>query len=228
MFIFSILTGCFGASSIILSIIKKTKLRPQKITKKLAISKIDAIKFSLKGTILGNFVAGLPGLSCAHVSFLVRPKSGLMLLMVVLGAINTSALISGLVILFFLGKKRSGLAIAISTLASTLDPNLFIFFIVIILGATFYAIFICDFLNTQIPKILQNLNYVWLSAGNLLFIIILVILLGGSEALIFLVLATSLGISCYYLQVKRVYCMCFLFIPVLLHYLIGIDLWSMS
>jgi putative membrane protein len=225
-----LLTGLFGASNIIFSIRKKTKLPPQKIIpiKKIKLSKKSFLKSTLASIIAAPFTAFLPGLGASQAAVigneitLLKQKEFLFLL----GAINTIVMGLSFIALYSIGRTRTGAAVAISKLL----PELTLTNLVTIISFTIIAGVLASLLTIRMAKLaskkINEISYSTLSILVLLAILLIVILFsdftmqGRIISLLIFTTSTSLGIFTISSGVKRMHLMGCLLLPTILFYLL--------
>jgi putative membrane protein len=74
------------------------------------------------------------------------------------------------------------------------------------------------FLGKRIPKILERLNYKYLSLAIITFVTSMVFFLTGLMGLLILFTSVSIGLFCAYLEIKRSHCMGVLLLPSILSF----------
>lgn len=213
-----LLTGLFGASSIIISIKNKTKIPPQKISD---------IKPSFSRPMLGAAIASpicgfLPGLGSGQVAILGNTisrcdKKGFLVL---LGATNTLMMGFSFISLYAISKTRSGSAAAIEEILGKLNINI----LLIIIGACFISGILAFFLTKSIAKFfsqkINSINYTLLSKTTLIIILVVVLLVSGAKGILILAVSTLAGIYILTLNVRRTNMMGVLLLPTILYYFI--------
>jgi putative membrane protein len=213
------LSGLFGASSLIISIKNKVIIPKQKVKfKRIKIKKI--FNPVLASSLTSPLCCFLPGLGSGQAailgtSLIKRTKQNFLIL---LGATNTIVLGLSFVVFYILGKSRTGMAATISQLTITTSKEIFIILITIsITGILSYHLTL--FLGKQISKNIHKINYSKISSIILLILSILVLTFSGIFGFFIFIISTSVGIFGILSNVKRTNLMGCLILPVILIYI---------
>ncbi|PJE81394.1 hypothetical protein COU58_02845 [Candidatus Pacearchaeota archaeon CG10_big_fil_rev_8_21_14_0_10_32_42] len=211
-----LLTGLFGASSIIISIKNKTEIPEQEITKS---------KISLKKPILGAlfsapFCGFLPGMGSGQAAVIgsTIARTDEKQFLVLLGIVNTLVMGFSFITLYSLERMRSGAAIAINQLIGKFEINYLILIFVIIIFTGLIAFVLTNFLAKYFSLNFKKINYKILSYTTLSILIAVVFLVSGVLGLLILIISTLTGIYSIKLKVKRTNMMGCLIIPTILFY----------
>src|SRR3989344_809386 len=222
-----LLTGLFGASSLIMSIHQETKIPPQRIVPlyQIRLNKKSLTKETLGTVIASPFTAFLPGLGASQAAVIgtqvcnIKDQREFLFL---LGAISTIVMGLSFVTFYTITKMRTGAAVAVAKLIPELSmQNLITILITIILSgllAYTFAVFIAKIAIKNITKI----NYKKLSLITLATITLIVIifadytLIGKIKGLVIFITATALGIFTINKNIRRINLMSCLLIPTIL------------
>ncbi len=226
-----LLTGLFGASSLIISIKQKTRIPKQKIEpiRKIRLRKKSLAKASFASIIASPFTAFLPGLGASQAALIgkevldIKDQREFLFL---LGAINTIVMGLSFIALYSIQKTRTGAAVAISKIIPelTLTHLLFIIGTIIISGAI--AFFITIFISKLTAKNIHKIHYSKLSLIILIILTLIVFAFSGVSmlskiiGLLIFIISASLGITAILLEIKRMHLMGALLIPTILFYLL--------
>jgi len=215
------LTGLFGASSLITSIAKKQKLPKQRIAK----SKMDIrglLKIFLPTSVASSLCSFLPALGSGQAAIIAsdlmkQPEKENFLMLV--GSINTIVMGLSIISLYCINVKRTGSAVAISDLMSSITlSNLFVFLAVIIISG-----FVSFLLGKGISKIfarnIHKINYNKLSLGVLIFLSIVVLVFSGWLGFLVFSISTLAGLYTIASGARRTLLMGCLMLPAILLYL---------
>jgi len=218
--LFPLLTGLFGASTLIISVSQKTKVPKQKII----CGKIDnkeARNSIIAGVISGPLCSFLPGLGASQAavlgsSFTKLSEKGFLILLGIIGV-----LVSGLnfIALYAINKPRSGAAVIVGKLVSDLSLNSLLVFLVSMLISGSIAVLLAIFFAKIFARNIEKINYSKICMGVLGFLVILSILISGWFSLIVLLIATCLGLIANLIGIKRIHLMGCLILPVILYFL---------
>ena len=212
--LFPLLTGLFGIPNILISIRNKTKIPKQVLTKP---------KISLKKPLIGAAISApicsfLPGMGAGQAAVLANTfiKNSRKGFLVLIGAINTLVMSFSFITLFFVGKTRTGAAIAIKNFSSILTKNEFILIILIVLFAGIIAYKITNKLAEKIATNIQKINYKNTSIIVLIVLLTIITIICGPKGILILFLSSLLGIYTIKLKVRRTNMMSALIIPTIL------------
>ncbi len=214
-----LLTGLFGSSSLITSIIKKEKIPKQEI-KKVKASFNDLKKVGLSSVLAAPLCSFLPSLGASQAAVIsssivtINKKRFLMLL----GSINTIVAGLAFITLIAINKTRSGASFAVSQLITLTTKHLFLIFLTI-----FFSSIVSFFLTLKLAKVfsknINKINYKYLSFTILIFLTLTVLIFSGFPGLLIFTTATSIGLTCILMKVKRLHLMGSLMLPTILFYL---------
>ena len=217
-----LLTGLFGSSSLLTSIIKKEKLPKQKLIKlrDIKIKKSSVIKTIFTGLLVTPLCSFLPSLGSNQAAMIgtdlieITKKEFLILI----GAINTAIAGLSFIALFSISEARTGTAVAVEKLLTSFSgANLLIIIATIILSsilAFFLTILFAKFFSKNIPRV----NYKYMSIAILIFLAIIVLIFSGFLGFLVFIVSTFLGLSAIFLKVRRTNLMASLMIPSILLY----------
>lgn len=215
-----LLTGLFGTSTLIYSISSSSKI-PEQNTKKIKIDWKEIRKPTIATAITSPLCSFLPGMGSSQSAIIgseimgeMKPRSFLVLI----GSTNTLVLAVSFLILFLTGKKRTGLAGAVSEILVLDYPKLLIIGITIIITAII-SIFLTIKLSEGFAKFIKKVNYEKLSKIIIVFLMFVTLLVSGFMGLLVLLTSTVLGLTCAYLNVRKGFLMGCLMIPTILFYL---------
>jgi putative membrane protein len=220
-----LLTGLFGASSLITSISKKQKLPKQRI---IRLKQINIQKKSFFKTIFASIIASplcsfLPGLGSGQAAVIGSEIAGDLdkkEFLILLGSINTIVMGLSFVTLYTIQKSRTGSAVAISKILETFSlNNLYIILATIFISGVF-AFFLAIFIAKIFSKQVSRISYNKLSLGILIFLSFIILSFSGFLGILVFVVSTFLGLTCIYTGIKRTHLMGCLLLPTILLYLL--------
>ena len=138
-----LLSGIFGASSLILSLSADTKI-PEQRESEIKMSPMSLVKSIFSGSLGGSVVAWIPGISPSVAAITARlgsPSSAEEFLVSIAG-VNTANALFSLIALYVIQKPRSGAAAAIQQLMDLDYGRLvqLIIIAIIVAGASYIAI----------------------------------------------------------------------------------------
>ncbi|MBI2046576.1 tripartite tricarboxylate transporter permease [Candidatus Pacearchaeota archaeon] len=214
-----LLTGLFGSSSLITSIMKKTKLPKQRITK------LKDIKIKLKKffrVVLASFIASplcsfLPALGSSQAAIIGAEISGRKLeesgFLLLIGAVNTIVMGLSFVTLYAIQKSRTGSAVAVSKLLENFSLAHLGIIMLAILITGIIAFFLAIFLAKIFCRTIMKINYNKLSFFILLFIAAIVTAFSGWLGFLVFIVSTATGLIAILLGARRTHLMGSLLVP---------------
>ena len=220
-----LLTGLFGSSSLITSIMKKQKIPKQKISKfkSIKVRKKSILRSLFASLIASPLCSFLPALGSGQAAVIGSEITGDLdkkEFLILLGAINTIVMGLSFVTLYTIQKARTGAAVAIGKLI----PDLTLSNLTIILAAIFFAgvfaFFLTIFLAKIFSKLITKIKYSSLSLAVLVFLAIIVFVFSSWLGIAVFLVSTFLGLTCIFLGIKRISLMGCLLLPTILIYLL--------
>ncbi len=219
--LFPALAGLFGAPALLTA--RKGNVPPQNIEeRKVKIRKRDVGS----GVAAGGLVSILPGVSSAVAATLAmavtksRKEEDVISM---LSATNTATNFFVLLALFVLLKTRSGFAIAIKKMVEIEEWNgmpthPFNLFLIAIIISAIISYYLTKFIGRVVAKNISQISYEMLVRVSLSIILVMVFLFTGFMGLFIFTVATSIGMICIEMKVRRSLCMGFLLFPLLINY----------
>ncbi len=220
-----LLSGLFGASSLIISIKTKVKIPKQKITKpklnkNLLVSPIIS---SFISAPLCSFIPAIGSGQAAIIgSSLIHKKMTREKFLILLGSVNTIILGLSFIVLYSIGKARTGVAASAQKLISISNisnSDLLIILITIVITGTL-CFYWTLFLAGKFSKTIEKVNYSKLSYGILLFLTIIVFIFSGWIGIFIFLVSTATGIYGILSGARRINLIGCLIIPTILIYLL--------
>ena len=220
--LFPALAGLFGIPALVYSY--KQILPPQNIEEKnIAIQRKDIAS----GVVAGGLVSILPGVSSAVATILAllfRKEKGRENTISILSSANTATNFFVLAMLFIILKARSGFAIAIGNMLKIekwdrlLFPYPFNLFLVAIIISSIISYYSTKLIGRMVAKNISKISYKLLLRISLAIILAMVFIFAGLIGLFILFIASSIGILCLRMRVRRSLCMGVLLLPLILNY----------
>ena len=219
--LFPLLTGLFGTSMILGSIVKKTSVPEQYVNKPNFDKKElwSAAKSSLISGPLCSFLPGLGASQAAVIGSSLSKEITRRSFLILTGILGT--LVAGLnfVALYAIDKPRSGVAVIVGKLV-TLNINSLAILISTMLFVGSVSVFLSLFFAKIFAENVSRINYQKLSFAILAMLILLSWIISGPYSVIVLATATSLGILASEYGVKKMYLMGSLILPTILYFLL--------
>jgi putative membrane protein len=214
-----LLSGIFGASSLLLSLSTETEIPEQKESKiKLSANALAKAIFS--GGLGGSVVAWIPGVSPSVAAITARlgatpsPEEFL----VSIAGVNTANALFSLVALYVIDKPRSGAAAAIQELMA-LDQSTLIQMIIIVVIVAAASYLACIGAARLAGRAISRLNYRLLCLGVLVFLVAMTYAFTGLFGLFIFFLSTVVGLIAPIAGIHRTHAMGVLMLPLILRYI---------
>ena len=215
------LTGLFGASSLITSIAKKQKLPKQKIAK----SKIDLkglLKIFIPTSIASSLCSFLPALGSGQAAIIAsdmmkQPEKENFLMLV--GSINTIVMGLSIISLYCINVKRTGSAVAISQLLPEISVFSLVIFIIVVLLSGLISFLLGKSISKIFARNIYKINYNKLSLGVLIFISVVVLAFSGWLGFLVFLVSTCTGLYAISSGARRTLLMGCLMLPAIWFYL---------
>lgn len=215
--LFPLLSGLFGASGLLLSIVNKVSIPGQVETDILKLRKRPLFLSVLTGVLAGSFVTLFPGLSPSQAASLAQIKKMKSVQFLVLtGALGTVDVVMSLVTFFVLGKARNGAVVVIEQLLGTLPANALMIFLAIACAAAGLSAIAALFVSKWYAVIMGKIDYSLLSALVLLFLLAMSFILSGWLGVLVFITATAIGLLAPLTNVSRSHSMGCLLVPTLI------------
>ena len=213
-----LLTGLFGASSVLLSIKSKTKIQKQETKSELRIKKFKPALASAVFTPLSLFFPALSGGQIAVIGnrFSKLDKKEFLFM---LGIINVLAMSFSFLGLYLIEKTRTGSAAVIKQLIGTLETNVFVLIVFVILFSGILSFFIVKFLSKKFVSVLEKTNYTKVSYVVLAIMAVVTFIVSGFFGFFVFLVAAATGVYCINLGVSRINMMGCLLLPTIVFYL---------
>jgi putative membrane protein len=215
-----LLSGLFGSSMLLISINQNTKIPPQNFKfKKIKFKKlIRPISGALIASPLCGFLPGLGGGQAAVIGNQVS-RTNEKDFLVLLGAVNVLVMGLSFVSLYSISKTRTGAAAAIQAILGKMDANILILILIVCLISGILSFFLVKHLSIWFLKIIQRLNYKYLSIGIITLLFIIILIISSFLGIFVFIISTATGYYCIKLNVRKTQMMGCLLIPTIILYL---------
>lgn len=217
-----LLTGLFGASSLISSIIKKEKVPKQKTSSLREIKLQGIFSSSVSSILVAPLCSFLPALGTGQAAIIASDITGetdRKKFLILIGILNTMLASLAFLTLYTIGKTRTGSAVALHNILPnfSLSSLIIILSTILISGITSFllAILISKFFSNNISKV----NYRILSIIILAFLSILVFYFSGWLGFLLFIVASFLGLFTILSNIRRTHLMGSLMLPSIIYYL---------
>ena len=222
--LFPALTGLFGLSTIVFSLLYTPEIPEQEIEEPM-LDREGVLKSVISGSAFGSLVSVLPGITSAHatvMAMLARRNREPEQVITTLSGVNTANVIFCLETLFLISRARSGATIALSRLlditpwAGSIPPSALIYLLIAVLIAAPFSFFITKYIGKQFALQFTTLPYKKMLCGIALFLTVLVFLFTGTLGLVVLLVGTCIGLIPIHFGVKRSNAMGVLLLPIII------------
>jgi len=214
-----LLSGIFGASSLILSLSTKVQI-PKQTESRIKMPAPSLIKAVLSGGLGGSLVAWIPGISPSVASIATRlgsPGTAEEFLVSIAGVNSANALFS-LVALYVIDRPRSGAAAAIQELM-TLDERTMAMMMVIVMMVVLASYLATVGTADIAARTISRLNYTQLCVFVLVFLLVMTYAFTGIFGLFILLLSTIVGLVAPVAGIHRTHAMGVLMLPLIVMYI---------
>ena len=215
--LFPALTGLFALSTLLTSLNSGTNVPEQKLTREIHG---DWIRGGVTGWLAGILAGMLPGLGAAQSGAIAAQalRSKTREFLIALGGINTSSIIFAFMMLYLLGKTRSGASWAISqVLYNFAVPELHIFFAV-----SAISVFISAIATLYMGKLLMRkfvmFDYAKMTKIIILSLVVLILAFTGIVGLLIAFTGMCTGLLAVKIGIRRTHLMGFLLLPTILYF----------
>lgn len=216
-----LLSGLFGASTLLISIKNKTKIPKQK-SEKIFTQKKEIIKPLLSAVVVSPFCSFLPGLGSGQAAIMGNSisKSDRRGFLILVGATNTLVMGFSFISLYTISRTRTGSAVAIKELIGNPTTSTLILILVTVLISGIIAFYLTNILSRKISDKIEKINYFATSTIVIFILSILILIFSGIQGIIVFCAATAMGIYGINLKVRRTNLMGCLLIPTIIFYLL--------
>ncbi|WP_369424521.1 tripartite tricarboxylate transporter permease [Methanothrix sp.] len=221
-----LLSGIFGASSLILSIFSSTEMREQRETG-FELSALPLVRSIILGGAAGSVVAWIPGVSPAVATMLTRLGRGVededqsaREFLVSISGVNTSCAVLSIVALFVISRPRSGAAAAINELID-LDARHLQAMIVIATAVALVSYITTIWLACIAGSLLSKIDYRKLSILVLGSLALIAFIFTGAFGIFIFLVSTLIGLAPHLAGIRKTHAMGVLMLPLIVYYLTG-------
>ncbi|MFH1711476.1 MAG: tripartite tricarboxylate transporter permease [Nanoarchaeota archaeon] len=221
-----LLSGLFGASSLLSSIRKKEKLPPQSLSKpKIDSSDIKSTFFtSLISSPLCSFLPALGSSQAAIIGTNIQSqennqKNNQKRFLMLLGSVNLLVISLSFVTVYVIEKARTGSAVAIQEILNNFNFSDLAIIIITILLTSLFAFFLTLKIAKIFSKNISRINYTLLSIIILSFLSIIILYFSCIAGFLLYVVSTFTGLFAIESETRRTNLMGCLMLPSILLYL---------
>ena len=212
-------TGLFGISTILLSLKdKQSKPIRQKFSRKTKVFSRNFLRDVSLGTMCASLCSIMPGIGNAQAGTLaasivkeIEKES----FIIVLSVINTVNFAVSIVTFYLIDRARNGSISVISQLVNSISVKQICTYFAIMIIVGIIVFFITIHLGKVIIEIIEKVNIRKINLSILIFLLVFISYVTGIKGLVATLGATSLGILCISLEIRRVHLMSVLIVPVI-------------
>jgi len=222
-----LLSGLFGASSLISSIRKKEKLPEQSLSKP-KITKDDIKSTFFTSLISSPLCSFLPALGSSQAAIIgtnlqsdekEKQQQNNKRFLMLLGSVNLLVLSLSFTTLYVIEKSRTGSAVAIAEILAKFNLSDLKIITAVILISSFIAFFLALSISKVFSKIISRINYTWLSLIILTFLSLIILIFSGFIGFLLYLVSTLTGLCAIESETRRTNLMGCLMLPSILLYL---------
>jgi putative membrane protein len=211
-----LLSGLFGASMLVLSLMTKSEIPPQQKACRFVLPGKRIARGVLTGSAAGSFVAWLPGVSSAVGTIIARllvreekDADSSKEFMISLSGANTANAIFSLVALFVIQRARSGAMVAIDGLINVNEWELstIIILLIVIIYISIISYYTTIYLGDRIAGFLSKINYSKLCTAVLAGLTLMVIIFTGWFGLVIFLISTPVGMIASFAKIRKTHAM---------------------
>ncbi len=214
--LFPALTGLFGLSGLLTSLLVKTKIPKQDVNTKTEVS----IRGVVTGWFAGLLAGLLPGLGSSQAGVIAgkflkaKPRD----FITALGGINTANILFTFMVFFTLGKTRSGAIWITSQIVTSLDMNTLFVVVLVGLATTLISAIITLKLGKIISKRISDINYNKMTWIVIISLFVLIFIFTGPIGILISIIGMLIGLATIFLNINRSHMMGFLIFPTIMYF----------
>ena len=221
--LFPMLSGLFGFSILLTSLLQNSKIPIQDLTKPLTISNKNITKSVSAASGVGFIAAFLPGFGSSQAAIVATNivgdigDEGFLSLV---GGINTANMLISIGTAYVLDKARNGAIVTVKALMGGVGYQEMLVFLGVALVVGGVATYLALNISKGFAKFIVKVNYSYIVWGILGFITILTFYFDGILGLVILFTATAIGLSASTWKVGKNHLMGCLILPVILYFIL--------
>ena len=220
--LFPLLSGLFGLSLLLTSLMEKSVIPKQKLEAPLTLSNRTLVKSVTAASGMGFIAAFLPGFGSSQAAIIATNivgdigDEGFLSLV---GGINTANMLISIATAYALNKSRNGAILVVNQLSGVGWQEMLVF-IAVALVAGGLATVLTFGLSRIFARLIVKVNYQKLVLGIIIFIMVLVIYFDSFIGLTILATSTAIGLVASKWGVGKNHLMGCLIVPVILYFVL--------
>ena len=221
--LFPLLSGLFGFSILLVSLLEKSVIPKQKSNQPLTISNKNIAKSVSAATGMGFVSAFLPGFGNSQAAIIATNivgdigDEGFLSLV---GGLNTASMLISIAAAYTLDKARNGAIVVVNKLIGSITLQDMLIFIAVALIVGGLSTLMTLKISKTFSKYITKVNYTYLIIGIISFITLLTIFFDGFIGLIILFTATAIGLLASSWKIGKNHLMGCLILPVIFYFLL--------
>lgn len=221
--LFPLLSGLFGFSILLVSLLQKSKIPKQDLSKPLTISNKNVVKSVGAASGMGFIAAFLPGFGSSQAAIVATQAVGDIGdegFLSLVGGINTANMLISIGTVYALDKARNGAIVAVKDLLGSVSFSEMLLFLGVALAAGGLGAILTLSLSKVFAKLIVKVNYNHIIWSILIFITLLTIYFDGVIGFLILITATAIGLVTSFWGLGKNHLMGCLILPVILFFVL--------
>lgn len=221
--LFPLLSGLFGFSILLVSLLQKSTIPKQDLTKPLTISNKNVVKSVSAASGMGFIAAFLPGFGSSQAAIVATQAVGDIGdegFLSLVGGINTANMLISIGTIYALDKARNGAIVAVKELIGKVGMQEMLLFLGVALTVGGIAAILTLSLSKVFARLIVKVNYNHIIWGIIIFITLLTIYFDGMIGLSILITATAIGLVTSFWGIAKSHLMGCLILPVILFFVL--------
>ena len=217
------LSGLFGISTLLTSLMQKVKIPKQRITETIKVDFGKKVKAIVAAVLSGSFAGFMPGLGSAQAAIIAMQFAGNIgdyAFLILVGGINTVNFVFSLATFYSMQKARNGAVVAIMEIMNNISFEQLMVFLFVALIAGCIATLLTMYFTRIFSGLIVKVNYRVLCIIIIGFVSLMVAFFSGFTGLLVLITSTAIGIIPPLIGVKRSNAMGCLLLPVILFFIL--------
>ncbi|MBU0456683.1 MAG: tripartite tricarboxylate transporter permease [Nanoarchaeota archaeon] len=221
--LFPLLSGLFGFSILLFSLMQKSIIPQQDLTKPLTITKKNIVKSVTAASGVGFIAAFLPGFGSSQAAIVATNVVGDVGdegFLSLVGGINTANMLISVATAYVLDKARNGAILTVNKLLGKIGFQEMLIFLAVALVVGGIASILALMLSKAFSKLIVKVNYNKIVLSIIIFITLLTFYFDGFIGLTILATSTAIGLAASYWGVGKNHLMGCLILPVILYFVL--------
>ncbi|MBI3033177.1 tripartite tricarboxylate transporter permease [Candidatus Woesearchaeota archaeon] len=220
--LFHLLSGLFGLSLLVMSILEKSTIPQQTSVQEIIISKLILIKSTIGAVLAGYFAGFLPGFGSSQAAIVAQTflknieDKGFLILV---GGINTVNMVVSIATIYLLEKARNGAVLTVGKIMGKVSFEVMILFLIVSIIVAGIAALLSLSLSKIFAYLISKAPYAKIITGIIIFIILLSFYFDGLIGLLILGTATAVGITASLQKIGKNHLMGCLLVPVIVYFI---------